>query len=171
MIGIISDKLTGYSILEKVHNSFPGVSIYLYSSANIERGIELLNEKKCQIIILKESDNTESFSKEYPDIQFLVLDEIISEDGYDLVDEQLIRAVKEGNEAQIKEILQQLVILENRIILNDPILLYIRHLIEERWPDKEIVDNVDLLIEKIRACHLIYDLSDEVEIQILGDGK
>lgn len=171
MIGIISDKLSGYSILDKIHNSFPTVSIYLYSSSNIENGIELLKEKGCQIIVLKDSYNIDNFSKEYSEIQFLSMDGLVQKEGYDLDDKQLVQAVKEGNETHIKEILHQLVILEDKIILSNPILLYIRHLIEECWPDKEIVDNLDLLIEKIGEYHLIYDLSVEAQIKIIGDGK
>ena len=160
MIGIINEVMSAYSIAERVQKSFPKTTIYLYVEDNIDKGINLLKDN-CSIIILPNIDQLSFYKKKYPNIYFLELD--VQEES-----EELIRAIDTGNNHLVKEIIVKKNYSEDTIILNNPKLLFIKNIIEEVYSNKEIIDSIDNVIEKLKEKeYLLKDTGGE--IMIIGE--
>ena len=166
MIGIIEEKISAYTIAEKIHNHFPTINIYLYPTEKMEEGINRLIERKCQIIIIP--NNKIKFWKEkYPNIIFLALDATNQNNSYILEQKELIKAIDTGNLQEIKNILNKLHIKEDTILLKNPKLLWIKSILEEEFQDKKILEITDVLIEKIKQHKKLLQESSSATIQMI----
>ena len=166
MIGIIEEKISAYTIAEKINNHFPTINIYLYPTEKMEEGINRLIERKCQIIIIP--NNKIKFWKEkYPNIIFLALDATNQNNSYILEQKELIKAIDTGNLQEIKNILNKLHIKEDTILLKNPKLLWIKSILEEEFQDKKILEITDVLIEKIKQHKKLLQESSSATIQMI----
>jgi hypothetical protein len=166
MIGIINNEISALSLIDKITNKFSKVDIYLYKEEvkDIEEVINLLLEKNCKIIILKEK-NTD-LEEKYQNINFLYLEDLNRDNGYILDNNDLVEAVEEGNEKKVKEILSTITIpTDKTIILNNPKLLFIKSIICETF-NNEVIDNIDILLDKI-ANVLDKDISSDGNIYLI----
>lgn len=148
MIGIINEVMIAYSIAEKIHKSFPKISIYLYVEDNTDRGINVLRNN-CNIIILDNKENLSFYQKKYSEIVFLSLDDY-KNNAYYLEDEKILNAIDVGNEERVRKILKDKEIIEDTIILSNPKLLFVRGVIKDIYPNKRVIDNMDNLIELLK---------------------
>ena len=147
MIGIINKTIGAYSIIEKIHHNFPNIDIYLYGEENEEAAIKIMIEKKCKIIIL--SEENKPLINKYPEIIFISSKRKNKKNEYYLENNDLIKAVEEGNLKVVKEILNKIDIpKEKTIVINNPILLFIKEILEETYKNK-IIDNTNYLIDSI----------------------
>jgi hypothetical protein len=166
MIGIINNEISALSLIDKITNKFSKVDIYLYKEEvkDIEEVINLLLEKNCKIIILKEK-NTD-LEEKYQNINFLYLEDLNRDNGYILDNNDLVEAVEEGNEKKVKEILSTITIpTDKTIILNNPKLLFIKSIICETF-NNEVIDNIDILLDKI-ANVLDKDISSDGNVYLI----
>lgn len=165
MIGIINEIMEAYSIAEKINNSFPKINIYLYIDNNIDKGIDLLSNNNCNVIVLPSNLELSYYKKKYSNITFLSLD-TYKVDGYVLDDEELFNSIDKHQEQLVRKILDNKKIEEKTIIINNPKLLFIKNIIEDIYPDKIIIDKIDYLIKEINKIELI---ESKGEIKIIGE--
>jgi hypothetical protein len=166
MIGIINNEISALSLIDKITNKFSKVDIYLYKEEvkDIEEVINLLLEKNCKIIILKEKNTY--LEEKYQNINFLYLEDLNRDNGYILDNNDLVEAVEEGNEKKVKEILSTITIpTDKTIILNNPKLLFIKSIICETF-NNEVIDNIDILLDKI-ANVLDKDISSDGNVYLI----
>lgn len=171
MIGIIDREISAYSVIEKIHHQFPSVNIYLYPTDDLEEGIETLRKKNCQIIILRDSKYLPELEKKYPELTFLPEDKESIEDSFLLDDKDLLQAIEKGQEQEVRKILEELEIKEDTIFLKNPKLLFIKKIIKQIYPEKNMMDSIDILIEQIRNSGKIKDTNEEAKIQIIVEEK
>ena len=146
MIGIISNDLAAYTIIDRIREYNNCLDIYLYNKKVDDYSfiIDKLINKKCKIIIIPSYDNIEVFNSKYPQVSFLSLD--YKENGID--SDLLIKAILEGNELEVRNVLDDLKIKNKEIIINNPTLLFIKEILEKDYQCK-IIDNITDLINKI----------------------
>lgn len=159
MIGIIDQVINSYIIIDKIKESFPNISICIYTGNDIEKGIELLINNKCNMIIESNRLEISDYQEKYPKIFFLTLKNI-EKDGYILSSNELLEYIDQGQERKIKGLLMKKEITEDTIILEHPKLQWIKHLIQEIYPTKKIIDNLDILIEDIKEKENILEQTD-----------
>ena len=152
MIGIIEDKLTAFSIADKIHNKYSQVDIYLFDG-DINKGIEILKNKGCIIIITNSNINCT--------IPVISLNNNNPNNTYNLNDKELIDYIEQGNIKLVKKFLNNLNIKEDTIILNNPKLLYIESIIKEYFPNKKIINNIDYLLDEL----------DKYKSKFIGEGN
>ena len=163
MIGVISAEISIYGVLEKIHNKYPTTMIYLYYSNNYKDGIKELKKKNCKIIITPEKVENDNNSN----IIFLSIKPLIKENAYYMDDEKLLEKIDQGNEEAIHKILEKKEIQEDTIILNNPKLLFIKRIIEDIFKEKTILDNTDILIEKIDENKSVLKESKDATIKVI----
>ena len=143
MIGIIETKLNAFIIMESIKKKYPKININIYYlKDSIIEGIERLKENN-KIIIVPNC----SIMKEYPEISFLSLKDLVIDNTYELKDLELIEAIQAGNEEIINKLLKK--IPKNKIILiNQPIILWIREIIEKK-SNQKVISNIDNLLDEL----------------------
>lgn len=143
MIGIIETKLNAFIIMESIKKKYPKININIYYlKDSIIEGIERLKENN-KIIIVPNC----SIMKEYPEISFLSLKDLVIDNTYELKDLELIEAIQTGNEEIINKLLKK--IPKNKIILiNQPIILWIREIIEKK-SNQKVISNIDNLLDEL----------------------
>ena len=168
MIGIIDQVINSYIIIDKIRESFPNISICVYTGNDIEKGIELLTNNKCNMIIVSNVLEISEYQEKYPKIFFLTL-KSMEKNGYILSSNELLKYIDQGKEKKIKELLMNQEILEDTIILEYPKLQWIKHLIQEVYSKKNIIDNLDLLIENIKEKENLLKQTDSPLTNIIGE--
>lgn len=148
MIGIISDELTGVSIIEQIAKKYPKINIYLCKQkSSIEEKIEVLKNKKCKIIIL--SKVPKSLKEKYQGLNFISLEKDYNEEFFLFEEDIMCQAIDKGNQQKIEELITSTRIPKTKkILLRDPKMLWIMSLIEANHKN-EIVNVGDLLVEEI----------------------
>ena len=143
MIGIIETELNAFIIMESIKKKYPKININIYYlKDSIIEGIERLKENN-KIIIVPNC----SIMKEYPEISFLSLKDLVIDNTYELKDLELIEAIQTGNEEIINKLLKK--IPNNKIILiNQPIILWIREIIEKK-SNQKVISNIDNLLDEL----------------------
>lgn len=143
MIGIIETELNAFIIMESIKKKYPKININIYYlKDSIIEGIERLKENN-KIIIVPNC----SIMKEYPEISFLSLKDLVIDNTYELKDLELIEAIQTGNEEIINKLLKK--IPKNKIILiNQPIILWIREIIEKK-SNQKVISNIDSLLDEL----------------------
>ena len=146
MIGIISNDLAAYTIIDRIREYNNCLDIYLYNKKVDDYSfiIDKLINKKCKIIIIPSYDNIEIFNDKYSQVKFLSLEN--KENGID--SNLLIKAILEGNELEVRKVLDDLNIKNKEIVINNPTLLFIKEILEKDYQCK-IIDNITDLINKI----------------------
>ena len=147
MIGIINSELSAYSILEKIRDKYPTCDIYLYPYVyeNILDILPFFIEKKCSFLILPKKDK-KKVEELYSDIYCFSLEDFFQNSVFDR--EDLLKAIREGNLLEVESILNQITVpVEDIIYLNYPELLFIRSLIEKRYPNSIVFSLDNLLCE------------------------
>ena len=146
MIGIISNDLAAYTIIDRIREYNNCLDIYLYNKKVDDYSfiIDKLINKKCKIIIIPSYDNIEIFNDKYSQVKFLSLEN--KENGID--SNLLIKAILEGNELEVRKVLDDLNIKNKEIVINNPTILFIKEILEKDYNCK-IIDNIDYLIEEI----------------------
>ena len=146
MIGIISNDLAAYTIIDRIKEYNNCLDIYLYNKKVDDYSfiIDKLINKKCKIIIIPSYDNIEIFNDKYSQVKFLSLEN--KENGID--SNLLIKAILEGNELEVRKVLDDLNIKNKEIVINNPTILFIKEILEKDYQCK-IIDNITDLINKI----------------------
>lgn len=144
MIGIIETELNAFSIMENIKKKYPNLNMNIYYLKNsVEEGIEKLKKNSKVIITPYQFKN----QKEYSEITFLSLKELVIDNSYELKEKELMEAIRTGNEKKINEILKR--IPKNKIILiNHPSLLWIKEKIEKEF-NLEVISNIDILLDEL----------------------
>jgi len=145
MIGVIT-KENIHPLLVEIASK-KKTNIYWYKNDDIKNGIEKLKEKKCNIIIT----NQDYSNIEEPNIKFINLNYTPKENDFVIDTDELIDAVNKGNEEKIIELLDNINVPKTKeIIILNPILIFIKHLIQEKFTNKifSINDNILEEIEK-----------------------
>ncbi len=148
MIGIISNELEGFCILERISKKYPNINIYLCKmNGKIEEKIKILKSKKCKIIILpKEEENIKEKNKE---INFISIERKINKNCFHFEEDIICKEIEKGNIKKIEEIVKNANILkQEKILLENPKMLWIKDLIEKNYKN-EIITISDLLLEEI----------------------
>lgn len=136
MIGILSNILTGYIISEQIREKYPNIDIYI--SNDIDKLLV-----KCKIVITSEDIKLEK------NIIVLKIENYAKEDSYIIDDDNLLEAVISGNNKKIFEIVNNLNISSKQtIIINNPKILLIKHIIKEKYSNI-IITSLDILITKL----------------------
>ena len=165
MIGIIETELNAFIIMENIKKKYPKLNINIYYlKDSIIEGIERLKENSKIIIV----PNNCSIKEEYPEISFLSLKELVIDNTYELKDPELIEAIQTGNEEIINKILKT--IPQNKIILiNQPIILWIKEIIEKKLNQK-VISNIDNLLDdlekKIKEKKINHNQEGKVSVMI-----
>lgn len=165
MIGIIETELNAFIIMENIKKKYPKLNINIYYlKDSIIEGIERLKENSKIIIV----HNNCSIKEEYPEISFLSLKELVIDNTYELKDPELIEAIQTGNEEIINKILKT--IPQNKIILiNQPIILWIKEIIEKKLNQK-VISNIDNLLDdlekKIKEKKINHNQEGKVSVMI-----
>ena len=165
MIGIIETELNAFIIMENIKKKYPKLNINIYYlKDSIIEGIERLKENSKIIIV----PNNCSIKEEYPEISFLSLKELVIDNTYELKDPELIEAIQTGNEEIINKILRT--IPQNKIILiNQPIILWIKEIIEKKLNQK-VISNIDNLLDdlekKIKEKKINHNQEGKVSVMI-----
>lgn len=163
MIGVISEDKSIYGVLEKIHNKYPTTMIYLYYSNDYEKGIEVLKNNNCKVIILPEGIIRNNTSNTI----FLSMTSLEKENAYNLDNKELIEAINSGDEEKVMDILEKLNIKEDTIVLNNPKLLFIKSIIEDKFNNKNVVDNVSILINQIDEYESLLEKTKDATIKII----
>jgi len=144
MIGIIETELNAFILMDYIKKKYPKLNINIYYlKDSITEGIERLKENNKIIII----PNKCSIKKDYPEISFLTLKELVIDNSYELNNKELIKAIQSGNEEIIDNILEEIPL--NKIVLiNQPIILWIREKIEKKLKQK-VISNIDYLLDDL----------------------
>ena len=144
MIGIIETELNAFILMDYIKKKYPKLNINIYYlKDSITEGIERLKENNKIIII----PNNCSIKKDYPEISFLTLKELVIDNSYELNNKELIKAIQSGNEEIIDNILEEIPL--NKIVLiNQPIILWIREKIEKKLKQK-VISNIDYLLDDL----------------------
>ena len=148
MIGIISNELEGFSIIEQINRKYPKINIYLCkTNENLEEQIKTLKNKKCKIIILPKEDK--KITEKYTEISFISIEKNI-EQQFILFEEKLLcKAIDIGNTEKIEQIIKNTKISKNgKILLRNPKMVWIEDLIKKVYKN-EIVNITDILLEEI----------------------
>lgn len=165
MIGIIETELNAFIIMENIKKKYPKLNINIYYlKDSIIEGIERLKENSKIIIV----PNNCSIKEKYPEISFLSLKELVIDNTYELKDPELIEAIQTGNEEIINKILKT--IPQNKIILiNQPIILWIKEIIEKKLNQK-VISNIDNLLDdlekKIKEKKINHNQEGKVSVMI-----
>ena len=164
MIGIIETELNAFSIMDTIKKKYPSININIfYLKDNIEEGINKLKDNN-KIIIIPDKYKKE-LENQYKTVTFLSLKELLLENSYELNDKELIKAIETGNDKEVIRILKSIKINNNTIILiNNPIVLWIKKIVEEVL-NRKVVSNIDILLEDIEK-----ELKKE-QIDIHQEGK
>ncbi len=147
MIGIIETELNAFSIMENIKNKYPNININIYYlKDNIEEGVAKLKDNR---IIIVPDIYKKALSEKYPNIHFLSLKTLVLKDSYELNQEELVNAIIKGNDKEITNILNTISINKDTvIIINNPILLWIKPKIQEIFSNS-ISSNIDILLEDL----------------------
>lgn len=142
MIGVITKENVNLLLIEISNKNN---NVYWYKDNNLEKGIEALKEKNCNIIV-----TDQDYSKiNESNIKFINLKPTYNNDDYVLDDKELVDAVIAANEAKVIEILSNIDIPKDKnIIITNPTLLFIKHIIEEKLKIKVKTIN-DLILDEI----------------------
>lgn len=160
MIGIIDKELSAYSIIDEIKKKYPTIDIYLIKDeTNLDKSIEILKNKNCKIVISPEKiSNNDS-------LYFLTYEDIETTNSYVLDSKELIEAVKNANLAKVDDILNNLDIDNNQvIIINNPILLFIKSKINDKYSNK-IISSTEKIINDIES------IINEHNFDINGNGN
>lgn len=144
MIGIISNDLGAYSIIERIKETINYVDIYLYNK-EVEDYYLVINkfiDKKCKIII---GDIPVNIKEKYKDICFIYLK---NDNTNILSNNDLIQSIEAGNKNKVIEILDRLNINNKKIYISNPIVLFIKDLLIERY-NCQIEDSITDLLNSI----------------------
>jgi len=143
MIGVISKKNI-YPLLIEIANK-KNTNVYWYKNDDINKGIERLKEKQCKIIIT-DLDYSKINGTE---INFISLNIEPDNSKYIIDKKELVESVNNGNEEKVIEILESLKIpKEQEILILNPTLLFIKHIIEEKFTNK-VITIEDLILNNI----------------------
>ncbi len=167
MIGIIDNEISAYSVIEKLQIEFPNTNIYLYPIDNLEDGIKKLTKKECNFIILKKKQEIANYENKYPNIIFLSEDSLSNKNSFLLNNPLLIQAVEQGNQDKVNNILNELKIEEEIIYIDNPKLLFIKTILQDKYPNKKITDSIDIIIEEINQKKEFLKKVKETKVQIL----
>jgi hypothetical protein len=142
MVGVITKENVNLLLIEISNKNN---NVYWYKDNNLEKGIEALKEKNCNIIV-----TGQDYSKiNESNIKFINLKPTYNNDDYVLDDKELVDAVIAANEAKVIEILSNIDIPKDKnIIITNPTLLFIKHIIEEKLKIKVKTIN-DLILDEI----------------------
>ena len=148
MIGIISDELEGFCILEQISKKYPKINIYLCKrNDKVEEKVKILKRKNCKIIILPKEEQT--IKEKYKEINFISVDRKIKEKCFQFEEDIICQEIEKGNIKKIEEIVKKANISEQtKILLKSPKMLWIKNLIENVYKN-EMISNPDLLLEEI----------------------
>lgn len=148
MIGIISNELEGFSIIEQINRKYPKINIYLCkTNENLEEQIKTLKNKKCKIIILPKEDK--KITEKYTEISFISIEKNIEQQFILFEEKMLCKAIDIGNTEKIEQIIKNTKISKNgKILLRNPKMLWIKDLIKKVYKN-EIVNITDILLEEI----------------------
>ena len=148
MIGIISNELEGFSIIEQINRKYPKINIYLCkTNENLEEQIKALKNKKCKIIILPKEDK--KITEKYTEISFISIEKNIEQQFILFEEKMLCKAIDIGNTEKIEQIIKNTKISKNgKILLRNPKMLWIEDLIKKVYKN-EIVNITDILLEEI----------------------
>ncbi len=148
MIGIISNELEGFSIIEQINRKYPKINIYLCkTNENLEEQIKTLKNKKCKIIILPKEDK--KITEKYTEISFISIEKNIEQQFILFEEKMLCKAIDIGNTEKIEQIIKNTKISKNgKILLRNPKMLWIEDLIKKVYKN-EIVNITDILLEEI----------------------
>lgn len=143
MIGVIT-KRNVYPLLIEIANK-KNTNVYWYKNDDINKGIERLKEKQCKIIIT-DLDYSKINGTE---INFISLNIEPDNSKYIIDKKELVESVNNGNEEKVIEILESLKIpKEQEILILNPTLLFIKHIIEEKFTNK-VITIEDLILNNI----------------------
>ncbi len=148
MIGIISNELEGFSIIEQINRKYPKINIYLCkTNENLEEQIKTLKNKKCKIIILPKEDK--KITEKYTEISFISIEKNIEQQFILFEEKMLCKAIDIGNTEKIEQIIKNTKISKNgKILLRNPKMVWIEDLIKKVYKN-EIVNITDILLEEI----------------------
>ena len=148
MIGIISDELDGFCILEHISKKYPKINIYLCKmNDKVEEKVKKLKKNNCKIIILPKEEQT--IKEKYKEINFISIERKIKENCFQFEEDIICQEIEKGNIKKIKEIVKKANISEQtKILLKSPKMLWIKDLIEDFYKN-EIISIPDLLLEEI----------------------
>ncbi len=79
----------------------------------------------------------------------------------------LIQAVEQGNQDKVNNILNELKIEEEIIYIDNPKLLFIKTILQDKYPNKKITDSIDIIIEEINQKKEFLKKVKETKVQIL----
>ena len=168
MLGIIEKEITAFSIMDKIGKEYPTLDLY-YATNDSEEMIQEFIKRHCKIIILPKVEK--KLQNKYPDIVFLDFEFPMSEEYYPLANEELLKTIEEGDQKKVQSILKSLTISEDKIIvLNNPKLRWIKDEIKSVFSN-DIVDTLDIILEKIEKIRKEKNLSFEgtgVRDKIIG---
>lgn len=159
MIGLIGEIKDIYSIIDRIHNTFPKIMIYVFSGESNDNKVKELMSRGCKIIIL---GDISIYQERYPDCRFLSFDEELEK-----VELDLIELIDRGDEDGIRKIISNMEIYDNIITLHHPKLLFIKHIIEEMFPGIVIKDSIDKLINNIKKYESILLEVEDAEVKMI----
>lgn len=148
MIGIISDELEGFCILEYISKKYPDINIYLCKKNDkVEEKIKILKSKKCKIIILPKEE--QDIKEKYKEISFISIKRKRKENCFQFKENIICTEIEKGNIKKIEEIVKKAnVSKQTKILLENPKMLWIKGIIEKNYKN-EIITIPDLLLEEI----------------------
>lgn len=159
MIGLIGEIKDIYSIIDRIHNTFPKIMIYVFSGESNDNKVKELMSRGCKIIILGDGS---IYQERYPDCRFLSFDEELEK-----VELDLIELIDRGDEHGIGKIISNMEIYDNTITLHHPKLLFIKHIIEEMFPGIVIKDSTSSLINDIKKYESILLEVEDAEVKMI----
>ena len=83
MIGLIGEIKDIYSIIDRIHNTFPKIMIYVFPGESNDNKVKELMSRGCKIIILGDCS---IYQERYPDCSFLSFDEELEKVELDLIE-------------------------------------------------------------------------------------
>lgn len=145
MLGIIGPLLEIFPLMETIRKKYKNIDICISENKD-----SILKNNQCKIIIslndsIKDNNIINYYRKE-------------NKNEISLDNETLIEYIKKGNEQDIINYLKSLNIPVNKkILLNRPILIYIKHIINSIYSN-EIVDRNEEIIEEIEIIKERYNI-------------
>lgn len=142
MVGIIT-KENVYTLMIEISNK--NNNVYWYKDNSLEKGIEILKEKNCNIII-----TDQDFSKVNDNnIKFIDLNISQKNNEYILDNKELLNAISNHNEKEVLDILNSLDIPKDKdILITNTNIVLIKHLVEKIFPNKVKTIN-DIILNEI----------------------
>ena len=145
MLGIIGPLLEIFPLMETIRKKYKNIDICISENKD-----SILKNNQCKIIIslndsIKDNNIINYYRKE-------------NKNEISLDNETLIEYIKKGNEQDIINYLKSLNIPVNKkILLNRPILIYIKHIINSIYSN-EIEDRNEEIIEEIEIIKERYNI-------------